>query len=253
MDQSTQSLVVIENATPLADSREIARQLGVDHRSFFRLITNYQQEIEEDFGKVRFQIAPSGKTNQPQRYALLTDDQTYAYMSYSQNTPQARHCKRLLVKAFAEARNRLAEIARPSEYPTHANLLMTQRLELFHARTKLRPGYWCIFGEVAAYSYYYPALAENAIPDGSVGKRWMQHIRAHPDQFDLSLIDRYQHWYPDQRRWQWANQYPNPWLGAFRTWFQEVYLPEHYPNYIKTRTFALAQPADVKALPPQNR
>lgn len=101
--QTSNALVVIEEAVPLADSREIARQLGADHRSFFRLITNYQQEIEEDFGKVRFQIAPSGKTNQPQRYVLLTEDQTYAYMSYSQNTPEARRCKRFLVKAFAEA------------------------------------------------------------------------------------------------------------------------------------------------------
>jgi hypothetical protein len=89
---------------------------------FFRLITRYQQEIEEDFGKLRFQIAvKSGpQRGEMPRYVLLTEDQTYAYMSYSQNTPQARQCKRLLVKAFAEARNHLAELTRPSESPNQA-------------------------------------------------------------------------------------------------------------------------------------
>src|SRR5579859_4094707 len=104
------ALVVIEDATPLADSREIARELGIEHRSFFRMIADYQTEMEADFGQVRLEIAvgyrPQGGGN-PSKYALLTEDQTYAYMAYSQNTERARSCKRRLVKAFREARDLL--------------------------------------------------------------------------------------------------------------------------------------------------
>src|SRR6185503_10186954 len=109
MNTSVPSLVTIENNVPLADSREIAKELGIEHRSFFKMILEYQQEIEEDFGQLRFEIAvKSGNRGGAQpKYALLTEDQTYAYLAYSQNTPQARTCKRTLVKAFAEARKRL--------------------------------------------------------------------------------------------------------------------------------------------------
>jgi phage regulator Rha-like protein len=108
------SLVTIENNTPLADSRQIAEKLGIDHRSFFKMITEYEEEVSKDFGQVRFEIAvgyrPQGGGN-PLRYALLTEDQSYVYLAYSQNTEQARQCKRLLVKAFAEARAELSQAA----------------------------------------------------------------------------------------------------------------------------------------------
>jgi phage regulator Rha-like protein len=112
MQEHPRSLVIIDQDIPLADSRKIAVQLGVDHRSFFRLITAYQEEIEADFGQLRLEFTvgyrPQGGGN-PSRYALLTEDQTYAYLAYSQNTEKARHCKRQLVKAFAEARQLLAQ------------------------------------------------------------------------------------------------------------------------------------------------
>src|SRR5579859_549160 len=114
MTQTQQALVLIEEGIPLADSREIAKQLGIEHRSFFRLIVEYQQEIEADFGVMRFEIAVKSG---PQRgklpqYALLTEDQTFAYMAYSQNTEKARGCKRLLVKAFRDAREQLRLLER---------------------------------------------------------------------------------------------------------------------------------------------
>jgi hypothetical protein len=41
---------------------------------------------------------------------------------------------------------------------------------------------------------------------------------------DETLIRHYPHRYPDQRGVQYANIYPNEWLGIFRTWFQSDYL-----------------------------
>lgn len=79
---STNDLVTIDKNIPLADSRRIAETLGIGHHDFFNnLIKKYQEEIELDFGKVRFENAPSGKTNQSQKYALLTEDQCYVYVA----------------------------------------------------------------------------------------------------------------------------------------------------------------------------
>ena len=52
----SKDLVKIIRNEPLADSRLIAERLGIEHRSFFRLILKYQDQIE-GFGLLRFKIA----------------------------------------------------------------------------------------------------------------------------------------------------------------------------------------------------
>ncbi|HLI89072.1 MAG TPA: Rha family transcriptional regulator [Ktedonobacteraceae bacterium] len=176
---SSSALVVIEEDIPLADSREIARQLGIDHRSFYRMITDYQEEIEADFGLLRLEFtavkAPGSRGVKYAKYALLTEDQTYAYMSYSQNTPQARECKRKLVKAFAEAREQIAQLTREQQAP-QINSLWQRRLEIFYRETQIPAGYWCVFGMVGGYCFTDALravpLIKETLPDGSIGKRW---------------------------------------------------------------------------------
>jgi hypothetical protein len=168
------------------------------------------------------------------------------------------HAKSLNTDRAWEAYDRLideyyrlvkSEPARTPEQPPPANALMHQRLRLFYARTRLRAGYWCVFGEVASYSYYYPALAHNALPDVSAGSHWKKYVDQHPDRFDPRLIATYDHWYPDQRRKVKAYQYPNAWLGEFRTWFQAVYLAEIAPRYLRSRALALPHEERPPALP----
>ncbi len=80
---------------------------------FQKVIQKYQQEVEEDWGVLRFEIAkpPSGsRGGRPERYALLTEQQANLLLTYSKNTPQARLCKRKLVKAFEEAKKLIKEI-----------------------------------------------------------------------------------------------------------------------------------------------
>jgi anti-repressor protein len=74
------NLAVIESDGILVvDSRLVADQLGIQHRSFFqKVILKYQPEIEEDWGVIRFQIAkPSlgSSGGRPERYALLSEQQ----------------------------------------------------------------------------------------------------------------------------------------------------------------------------------
>ncbi len=242
MQQET-SLIVFEQNIPLADSREIARQLDIEHRSFFRMIAEYEQEIEEDFGQVRFEIAavktPGSRGAKHVKYALLTENQTYAYMSYSQNTPQARACKRLLVKAFAEAKGRLKEAL--SLAPA-INNLWERRAVLFNQHTQIPDGYWCIFREIASECCWLERrgihLQEDAVPDISVGLLWMKEVRRL--NLDERCIQQYPHHYPDRRSMQYANIYPNAWLELFRDWFQGQYLRCEFSLYIQKHTLQLA-------------
>lgn len=117
--QPTTALVVIENDTPLADSRQIALGIDVNHSDFFsNLITKYQDEVESDFGVIRFE---NGKPLQgslggrPEKYALLTEGQSYVYMAYSKNTEKARAFKRMLVRAFLEAKKAVDQLPQPLE------------------------------------------------------------------------------------------------------------------------------------------
>jgi hypothetical protein len=117
------------------------------------------------------------------------------------------------------------------------NSLWEQRLDLFHKHTKIPHGYWCVFGMVAGYcrsdEFRNVHLVENALPDGSVGKRWCQHLRERG--YDMSLLKEYPHIFPDHRGRQMAFIYPNELLGEFWTWFNATYLVEHYPTYLKGR------------------
>lgn len=92
---------------PRVDSRELASQLGTDHRSSFRLISQFAGDFEQ-FGQVRFEIAPvktaGSRGSKRQKYALLNEDQCYLLLSYSRNTARVRGLKVRLVQAFGEAR-----------------------------------------------------------------------------------------------------------------------------------------------------
>lgn len=132
------NLAVIERDGILViDSRLVANQLGIQHRSFFqKVILKYQQEIEEDWGVLRFQIAkPSQGTSggRPERYALLTEQQAYLVLTYSKNTFQARQCKRQLVKAFEEAKQLIQQVI-----PAQVQEIERLKLELELAKTQER-------------------------------------------------------------------------------------------------------------------
>ena len=132
------NLAVLENDGILVvDSRLVADQLGIQHRSFFqKVILKYQQDIEEDWGVLRFQIAKlsqSSRGGRPERYTLLTEQQAYLVLTYSKNTLQARQCKRQLVKAFDEAKQIVQQVI-----PAQAQEIERLKLELELAKTQER-------------------------------------------------------------------------------------------------------------------
>jgi len=103
-----------------ADTRLIAKGLGIQHHSVFELVKNYRADFEA-FGLLRFQTEVIQGRGQPQKFALLTEDQAYLLLSFSRNTTKVRALKVKLVQAFRDAR-RAAE-QRGAEYlPTYRAL-----------------------------------------------------------------------------------------------------------------------------------
>ncbi len=123
--------------------------------------------------------------------------------------------------AIAQAQTYFAIKTREAEQSSVAvpaiNSLWDRRLSLFGRYNKIPPDYWCVFGFVAGNCYMEEfrdvRLVAHATPDGSIGKMWCQHLRSQG--YDMSLIKKYRHRYPDHRGEVWANIYPSDWLGEF--------------------------------------
>lgn len=97
---------------PRIDSRLLAQHFGRPHQSLFEMVKDYRADFEK-LGLLRFQTGKA-KGGRPERFALLTEDQSYLLLAYSRNTAKARALKVKLVQAFAEAR-RAAQM-RGAEY-----------------------------------------------------------------------------------------------------------------------------------------
>lgn len=243
---TTTSLITVCEPVPLADSREIASTLGIEHRSFFKMILEYQEEIEKDFGPLRFQIAvkEGNRGGEQPRYALLTEEQTYAYMSYSRNTVQARGCKRLLVSAFTEVKARLQQTktvvhtfldtlrkrtqANEDRVPHHLFDLGCESLrELSHAK------------QLQGVQIPDDADVLNSI------KRCFWNDREKLG-IPISARQTYKSISPSGRKSQtYACSIEH--LHTFRQWFHNDYLVERFPVYLRNRARRIAKQQQIKA------
>lgn len=91
---------------PRVDSRQLAKQLGTNHKTPMVLIERYLAKFEE-FGVVPFQtekhlVRTAG--GRPERFSLLNEDQAFFLLSLSRNTDRVVDLKASLIMAFREAR-----------------------------------------------------------------------------------------------------------------------------------------------------
>nr|WP_321300945.1 Rha family transcriptional regulator [Alcaligenes faecalis] len=105
---------------PRIDSRLLAEHLGNKHQNVRELLSNYSDDFRE-LGILRFETGEIRGRGQPERFALLNEDQAYLLLAYSRNTPKVRQLKIRLVKAFREARQ-AQEMHRTDYLPTYAAL-----------------------------------------------------------------------------------------------------------------------------------
>ena len=86
----------------VVDSRIIAEQLGIEHRSFIKLIRKHQIKIETKFGGVGFEIAPDSAV-----FAWLNENQITALLTLCRNTDRVVDLKFDLVEKFREQKKQL--------------------------------------------------------------------------------------------------------------------------------------------------
>jgi phage regulator Rha-like protein len=98
-------LTLIEDE-PRVDSRQLAEQLGNQHKNTMALIERYTDKIKQ-FGLLPFQTEarPVGQHGGGDaRFALLNEDQAFFLLALSRNTDRVVELKSSLIMAFREAR-----------------------------------------------------------------------------------------------------------------------------------------------------
>lgn len=113
----------------VVDSRLIAEELGIKHKTFLETLRNHEYEIEEAFGTIFSETASVvnsvGAVNNI-TFAYLTEDQAHYVMTLSRNTDKVRLAKRNIVKAFSLAKKKLQETSTLDSDLLHA---VMQRLD----------------------------------------------------------------------------------------------------------------------------
>ena len=235
------------------DSRIVAKGIHVQHDNLMQTINKYRPGVEK-YGILLFETGKIKKRGRPEQYVLLNKEQFGYLLMFVRVTETVRAYREDVYDKFL-AYERIQQGMPVQPLPAPAipaiNSLWEQRLIDFNRKTHLPTGYWSVFGMVAGHcwadEFRGVHLVEEALPDGSIGKRWCQYLRS--QSYDMGLIKKYLHHYPDKRGTQPANIYPNEWLGAFWTWFHGTYLTVYYPNYLKTHTLALPDAQEKKVLP----
>jgi len=170
------------------DSRLISERLGVEHRSFLETLDNYQTQIEQAFGILRFETAKMNVRGRPARYALLKEDQATFVMTLSRNSPEVVQCKLDLVIAFSKAKEVLRQ--RQSSVNHVPYWYQRMRLALSDADRPLEIGYFCIYQEMMRFfselegrlGYIIPDFnpddGKYLVPDISIGRKFNEFLRS---------------------------------------------------------------------------
>ncbi len=122
--------------------------------------------------------------------------------------------------------------------------LITESWKLFQERVlnnECPKGYFTMFDEattiIASLIRNNIVVDDSIMPDGSLGIHWAKYWKVQDLATKHGERIKIVHKYPDSYRQldPEINAYPIEALSEFRTWFQDTYLPEKYPTYIKRK------------------
>jgi phage regulator Rha-like protein len=215
------------------DSRLIAERLGIEHRSFLVTLDNYQTQIEQAFGILRFEIAEIDGRGRPRRYALLNEDQATFVMTLSRNSSEVVQCKLDLVRSFSRAKELLRQHQAQTTPPQLHTTVYIKRLENMRDH-QVDDSLWTTFREGAEVLLlvekdYRVPVDQLDLCDGSIGSHWSQYRQ---DQLWVKPVGSYIHVFQDQRGEREARAYDVTELPYFKAWLRTHYVPIHLPKYL---------------------
>nr|WP_075519057.1 hypothetical protein [Moritella viscosa]SHO17745.1 Putative uncharacterized protein [Moritella viscosa] len=123
--------------------------------------------------------------------------------------------------------------------------LVDESWKLFQERilnNECPKGYFTMFDEattiIASLIRNDIIVDDSIMPDGSLGIHWAKYWKIQNIESKFGARIQILHKYPDSYRQRdpKINAYPIAALSEFRAWFQDVYLLEKYPTYIKNKT-----------------
>lgn len=109
--ENDNKIVRLVGADIVADTRDLAQVMEIEHESVVRLI-NQQIAAFEEFGVLRFEIGkPSSPLGgRPQSFAILNENQCYLLLTFVRNSKVTVSLKTKLIAAFSRAREELARV-----------------------------------------------------------------------------------------------------------------------------------------------
>ncbi len=231
-DSVTQTglVVVLVGDEYRIDSRLIARGIELQHESLMKTLRTYQAGLEK-YGKVRFEIGSSGKTNQKQHYALLNKEQVGYLFMFVRVTDIVRAFRELVYDRFLETE---AKLAGPNREISDRLAVTSEHLE-----SRILDGYWAIITELHREVRLAEVLGKldgGAFPEKSVGRLWAKYARL-TLAINVDALPTYLHYDPASTYGKEfpARMYPLSLLQPFRRWFSAEYLPFHCDVYVVNR------------------
>lgn len=122
--------IVEKNELLVVDSRLVAGELEIQHKTLVETIRKYETEIESTFGQLTVEtevVKGHNGGGNPQTFYYLTEDQATFVMTLSRNTNAVVRCKAKLVKAFSDAK-RLIEVKLPDITSAEYLLIIAQNM-----------------------------------------------------------------------------------------------------------------------------
>ena len=234
----------ISNST-LVNWGEITPEIGDSHRSGIMAELLSANGFKGNYFFVRvpngIQFGTEASVNAYPDDVCMAFLEYYAFEAGRHCTDNARNSYRLL------ARKSLRDyIYRMTGYDP--SQLALQSWKHFHDRLLLNQmpeGYFSVFTETAQLVLTSIrnglVIDDHTVPDISVGLTWSKYWQSKNLETKHGQRIKYLHLYPDYFPQAKANGdieayiYPLHALGEFRTWLESTYLPDKFPNYLKSK------------------
>ena len=112
-------LVNVERGQPVTTTERVAAAAGLQHASVIKLVREHLADFEE-FGPIRFQIAPFATAGgvQSREIAQLNEQQAALLFLYQRNTAKVRAFKLRMVKDFARVTAELSKLKAMQSAPS---------------------------------------------------------------------------------------------------------------------------------------